>query len=178
MVLSVNGENTIDYSQTQTLDLQARIYPYNATLTSPNWIVVSGDDIATVDARGRVTATGRGNGLVTVRACAIDGSGASGEFIVAVKGVVSGIESVDAASAGRLTVNPPVAQTEIHVAGLPGGEEGRTQLYIFGVNGVIAQEATLSGHEATINVSTLTDGVYIIKAIGENGTADARFIKH
>lgn len=177
-VFSVNGENTIDYSQTPTLDLQARIYPYNATLTSPNWIIVSGDDIATVDARGRVTATGRGNGQVTVRACAIDGSGASGEFIVTVKGVVSGIESVDAASAGRLTVNPPVAQTEIHVAGLPGGEQGRTQLYIFGVNGVIAHEATLSGREATINVSTLTDGVYIIKAVGENSTADARFIKH
>lgn len=177
-VFSVNGENTIDYSQTPTLDLQARIYPYNATLTSPNWIIVSGDDIATVDARGRVTATGRGNGQVTVRACAIDGSGASGEFIVTVKGVVSGIESVDAASAERLTVNPPVAQTEIHVAGLPGGEQGRTQLYIFGVNGVIAHEATLSGREATINVSTLTDGVYIIKAVGENGTADARFIKH
>lgn len=176
-VFSVNGENTIDYSQTPTLDLQARIYPYNATLTSPNWIIVSGDDIATVDARGRVTATGRGNGQVTVRACAIDGSGASGEFIVTVKGVVSGIESVDAASAERLTVKPPVAQTEIHVAGLPGGEQGRTQLYIFGVNGVIAQEATLSGREATINVSTLTDGVYIIKAVGENGTADARFIK-
>lgn len=176
-VFSVNGENTIDYSQTPTLDLQARIYPYNATLTSPNWIIVSGDDIATVDARGRVTATGRGNGQVTVRACAIDGSGASGEFIVTVKGVVSGIESVDAASAERLTVNPPVAQTEIHVAGLPGGEQGRTQLYIFGVNGVIAQEATLSGREATINVSTLTDGVYIIKAVGENSTADARFIK-
>lgn len=177
-VFSVNGENTIDYSQTPTLDLQARIYPYNATLTSPNWIIVSGDDIATVDTRGRVTATGRGNGQVTVRACAIDGSGASGEFIVTVKGVVSGIESVDAASAERLTVNPPVAQTEIHVAGLPGGEQGRTQLYIFGVNGVIAHEATLSGREATINVSTLTDGVYIIKAVGENSTADARFIKH
>lgn len=177
-VFSINGENTIDYSQTPTLDLQARIYPYNATLTSPNWIIVSGDDIATVDARGRVTATGRGNGQVTVRACAIDGSGASGEFIVTVKGVVSGIESVDAASAERLTVNPPVAQTEIHVAGLPGGEQGPTQLYIFGVNGVIAHEATLSGREATINVSTLTDGVYIIKAIGENGTADTRFIKH
>lgn len=177
-VFSVNGENTIDYSQTPTLDLQARIYPYNATLTSPNWIIVSGDDLATVDARGRVTATGRGNGQVTVRACAIDGSGASGEFIVTVKGVVSGIESVDAASAERLTVNPPVAQTEIHVAGLPGGEQGRTQLYIFGVNGVIAQEAILSGREATINVSTLTDGVYIIKAVGENSTADARFIKH
>lgn len=177
-VFSVNGENTIDYSQTPTLNLQARIYPYNATLTSPNWIIVSGDDIATVDTRGRVTATGRGNGQVTVRACAIDGSGASGEFIVTVKGVVSGIESVDAASAERLTVNPPVAQTEIHVAGLPGGEQGRTQLYIFSVNGVIAHEATLSGREATINVSTLTDGVYIIKAVSENGTADARFIKH
>lgn len=177
-VFSVNGENTIDYSQTPTLDLQARVYPYNATLTSPNWIVVSGDDIATVDARGRVTATGRGNGQATVRACAIDGSGASGEFTVTVKGVVSGIEAVDAMSSDHLTVTPPVADTEIHVTGLPGGEQGRTQFYIFGVNGVIAHESTLSGREATINISTLTDGVYIIKAVGENGSADARFIKH
>lgn len=176
-VFSVNGENTINYSQTQTLDLQARVFPFNATLTSPNWIVVSGEDIATVDARGRVTATGRGNGQATVRACAIDGSGVSGEFTVNINNAVSGIVTINTGSADMLTVNPPIADTEIHLNGIPGDENNRAKLYIFSVSGMIVHQATLTGSSATINVSSLADGVYIIKAVSKRGCSSARFIK-
>lgn len=176
-VFSVNGENTINYSQTQTLDLQARVFPFNATLTSPNWIVVSGEDIATVDARGRVTATGRGNGQATVRACAIDGSGVSGEFTVNINNAVSSIVTINTGSADMLTVNPPIADTEIHLDGIPGDENNRAKLYIFSVSGMIVHEATLTGSSATINVSSLTDGVYIIKAVSKRGCSSARFVK-
>ena len=76
-----------------------------------------------------------------------------------------------------LTVNPPIADTEIHLDGIPGDENNRATLYIFSVSGMIVHEATLTGSSATINVSSLADGVYIIKAVSKRGCSSARFIK-
>lgn len=177
VVYSVSGGNAIDFSNETYLDLGARVYPYNATFMSPAWIITAGEDIATVDARGRVTATGRGNGEVTVRACAIDGSGVSGEFTLNVSGVDSGVDAVETSGSDKLTVYPAVAEVEIHLSGLPADDNGRSQLYIFGMNGMLVYQDIVTGQSATVNCSSFADGVYVIKAVGNRGASAARFIK-
>ena len=177
VVYSISGGNAIDFSNETYLDLGARVYPYNATFMSPAWIITAGEDIATVDARGRVTATGRGNGEVTVRACAIDGSGVSGEFTLNVSGVDSGVDAVETSGSDKLTVYPAVAEVEIHLSGLPADDNGRSQLYIFGMNGMLVYQDIVTGQSATVNCSSFADGVYVIKAVGNRGASAARFIK-
>lgn len=177
VIYSVSGGNAIDFSNETYLDLGARVYPYNATFLSPAWIITTGEDIATVDTRGRVTATGRGNGEVTVRACAIDGSGVSGEFTLNVSGVDSGVDAVETSGSDKLTVYPAVAEVEIHLSGLPADDNGRSQLYIFGMNGMLVYQDIVTGQSATVNCSSFADGVYVIKAVGNRGATAARFIK-
>ncbi len=176
-VHSVTGSNTINYQDEKYLDLVACVYPSNATFMNPNWIITSGKDIATIDACGHVTATGLCNGEATVMACAIDGSGISGEFTLNVSGVQSGVGPVGASVVNPLTVYPTVADVEIHVSGLPVDENGRSQLSIYNINGAIVYHATATGQIVTVNCSSFADGVYIIKAMGNYGVAATRFIK-
>ncbi|MBQ4621731.1 MAG: T9SS type A sorting domain-containing protein, partial [Bacteroidaceae bacterium] len=76
------------------LDLYAYVYPYYATYQGVNWVVEDGSELATIDSYGRLTATGKGDGKVVVRAYALDGSGVYAETAVMLDGfVAAGIDS-------------------------------------------------------------------------------------
>ncbi|MBR5803486.1 MAG: VCBS repeat-containing protein [Bacteroidaceae bacterium] len=92
--LELNG-GTIIASEKNYLDLFAYVYPNNATYQGINWVVMSGDELATVDRYGRLRATGKGDGEVIVRAYALDGSGIYAETMVKIDGfVVANVEDV------------------------------------------------------------------------------------
>ena len=69
----------------------------------------------------------------------------NGEFTVNINNAVSSIVTINTGSADMLTVNPPIADTEIHLDGIPGDENNRAKLYIFSVSGMIVHQATLTG---------------------------------
>lgn len=76
------------------LDLYAYVYPYYATYQGVNWVVEDGSELATIDSYGRLTATGKGDGKVVVRAYALDGSGVYAETAVMLDGfVAAGIDT-------------------------------------------------------------------------------------
>lgn len=83
----ING-GTIVAEENEYLDLLACVYPYYATYQGVNWVVINGEELAAIDRNGRLTATGRGNGEVTVRAYALDGSNVYAETVVVVEGFI------------------------------------------------------------------------------------------
>ena len=66
--------------------LNAYIYPYYASYNAVNWMIESGEDIATISSSGKLNANGYANGNVVVRAYALDGSGVYGEITIKVSG--------------------------------------------------------------------------------------------
>lgn len=71
------------------LVLHAQVLPYYATYQGVNWVVEEGRELATIDSYGHLTATGKGDGKVVVRAYALDGSGIYAETVVTLDGFVA-----------------------------------------------------------------------------------------
>lgn len=64
--------------------LYSEIYPLTATYRNVNWTITAGDSLATLDQQGLLVTTGRGDGSVTVRVTARDGSGVNATLTVPV----------------------------------------------------------------------------------------------
>jgi len=65
-----------------TLQISANVTPSNATVKTVTWSIYEGQDKATINSSGLVTALD--NGVVTVRATANDGSGVSGTSTITI----------------------------------------------------------------------------------------------
>ncbi|WP_116787044.1 Ig-like domain-containing protein [Flavobacterium psychrotrophum] len=89
-------------TQNGTLQLVATVTPANATNTTVTWSIVSGTEVATVDANGLVTATA--NGTVTVRATSVqdptkyDDIEVTVTYVIAVESIVVTVENDAAAT--------------------------------------------------------------------------------
>ena len=84
----LNGGKIIA-NENNYLDLYAHVLPYYATYQGVSWTIEDGHELATIDRHGRLTATGKGNGKVLVRAYALDGSGVYAETEVMIDGFFS-----------------------------------------------------------------------------------------
>jgi Secretion system C-terminal sorting domain/Putative flagellar system-associated repeat/Bacterial Ig-like domain (group 2) len=80
-VTGAAGSNTIT-TENGTLQLSAAISPSNATNKTVTWSVTNGTGQATINSAGLVSATG--NGTVTARATATDGSGVYGTLFITI----------------------------------------------------------------------------------------------
>ena len=69
-----------------TSQLKAYVYPYYSTYKSVNWVIEQGNDFATISKDGLLSVDGETNGIIVVRAYALDGSGVYGEAIINVSG--------------------------------------------------------------------------------------------
>ena len=77
-IIVLDDDKTLS-EEHQDLQLYHLLLPTYATIAKVNWEIVQGSDIATIDANGRLHATG-GSGTVTVRLSTIDGSGLSADI--------------------------------------------------------------------------------------------------
>jgi len=75
------------------LQLNANILPEDASRKEIGWKVIEGTTKATIDQTGLLAATGHGNGLVSVRATANDGSGVYDEVDITLSNQGVGIDS-------------------------------------------------------------------------------------
>jgi hypothetical protein len=82
-VTGKNGATTIT-TNGGTLQMIANVVPADATNKTVTWSVENGTGSATIDASGLLTATG--NGTVTVKATANDGSGIVGQTVITISG--------------------------------------------------------------------------------------------
>lgn len=80
VIYSETGESVMKGLPGETLQLFAYLHPFSATLRDIDWSIAEGNDFATIDKDGLLTAIESGE--VTVRATAVDGSGVFDEFVV------------------------------------------------------------------------------------------------
>lgn len=157
-----------------SINLTAYIYPSLATMQRVNWIVYRGEDIATIDQNGKLTAYGNKFGNVVVRAYAIDGSGVYGEITVTVL-EMSGINDISAPSFDdKLNIYPSPADKEITIAGMGGN---KTEVYVFSINGELLRQETTILDNITIDCGDLAPGIYFVKTKSSTSSKTGRFIK-
>lgn len=163
---------------TLSLKLKANIYPTWATLQRVNWIVYSGEDIATIDQSGVLTANGKANGEVVVRTYAIDGSGIYGEIGINVDVKdISGIENEysKAIDCDALKIYPSPAETEVTILGMDDLES--TTIYVFSINGELMCKEVANQKAITINCDNFVPGIYYVKTQSSTEVKTGRFIK-
>lgn len=174
-VVSADGNTNIIGSDATPASIQliALIGPKAVTFSKPSWIVVSGDDIVTVDKQGRVNATGNGNGTATVRAMTVDGSGLWADINIR----VSDFSGVNAIIAESVEINLKVYSTPsmVKVSGLG---EGEAELCIFSLGGRIVYRTITDCDSIEVDSEAWMPGFYIAKATGKDGTSKTvKFIK-
>jgi hypothetical protein len=111
-------ESNPELSEEQpSLYLYAELFPANATYQNITWSITAGNNLATIDALGRLQASGNtAGGTVTVRAAAADGSGVSATRSFTVGAFTAA--SVDAATP-VISVHPQSATYTVGAAATP-----------------------------------------------------------
>ena len=172
-VISADGNTSLlaDETASRSIKLMALINPTSATFGRVNWIVVSGEDIVTVDQSGNVRATQAGSGTATVRAMTIDGSGKYADIDINVSGY-SGIgqDVADTSDIHGLTAYPTPAVTEVTIGGLTG--DG-SELYVFSIGAHIVYRRAVHETSVTIPCEDWAPGIYIAK----HGAQSVKFFK-
>ena len=154
------------------INLNADIYPLNATFKKLVWSVVEGNDIAYVDQNGALTAEGSKNGTVTVRAATVDGSGVYSDISIIVNGMTA-IENVDDDNSD-VVVYPSVIHDAVHVRNLT---SGKNRVSIYSLSGQMMDYITTSGSELDINCTSYPAGMYFIKVEAKGNTITKKLIK-
>lgn len=177
---AVFAENVYIYSTDElalypghaSINLNADVYPLNATFKKLVWSVVEGSDIAYVDQNGALTAEGSKNGTVTVRASTVDGSGVYSDISIVVNGMTA-IENVDDDNSD-VVVYPSVIHDAVHVRNLA---SGKNRVSIYSLSGQMMDYITTSGSELDINCTSYPAGMYFIKVEAKGNTITKKLIK-
>lgn len=150
-----------------TLQMDATVLPANADDATYTWSVTNGTGSANIDANGLLTAIA--NGTVTVTATANDGSGVTGDAIITLSNQSVGINE-QAALAG-LSIYPNPASSQLTISA-----DGKiTSILITDVMGKTVK--TIATPNRTIDVSDLTEGVYLLQVQINDALVSKRFIK-
>ena len=167
--ITVQGQGGVSTIVTPagTLQMQATVLPANADDATYTWSVVNGTGSASIDANGLLTAAT--DGTVTVTATANDASGETANMIVTISNQSVGI---DIATANTINIYPNPVQNELFI---DFENEQITEINILDVSGKIVK--SLNDNTNSIDVSNLTEGIYLLKVRTENGSSTAKFIK-
>ncbi len=157
------ADGAVNVALDATLQMSAEVFPVEADYKDVKWSVVDGTGSATIDAAGLLTAVSEG--IVTVRASAVDDSYVSNDLQVSV-GESSGIRQ---SGIKPLKVYPNPAVDELYVE-LSGGE---STISIYNSVGTKMDEVVVSGTQHTFDISSYAAGIYFVKT----ETAIAKFVK-
>ena len=173
IIVHSTEEPTLSPEQT-SIHLTADIYPLNATFRAVNWTIVSGNDIATVNQNGILTAKGDKNGSITVRASAIDGSNVYKEITVTTDGLTSinELEKED-----NTLIYPSPVTDMLYIKNMPEGNGNKNKIYIVSLNGQLLYMEETASSEANISCSSYSTGIYLLKIVSEDKVTTRRFIK-
>ena len=150
-----------------TLQMEAIALPTNET-SSYFWSVVDGTGSATISNTGLLTASS--NGTVSVTATSYDVMGQTATMEVTISNQTTGINEF---SVQNLSIYPNPVQNELFI------ELGKVQvaeIYILDLTGKVVKSVA-NKNTKSIDVSSLTQGVYILEVVTENGVLTNRFIK-
>ena len=164
------------------LVLSATVLPTDAFLTTPTWKLLDNATIGAFTVDGTTStilyATGAitGNGYIRVIAYMQDGSGVSDTVSVFINkqgGVdISGIQDLKASDIQLF----PVPATDYLNVLLPVSDL-LGQVSIVNLNGAVIHTESIKGREIKLDVSTLKQGVYLIKLDVGTGPKMLKFVK-
>jgi len=140
------------------------ILPEAANNKTVTWSIVGTDLGATIDAAtGKVTANGltTGNGVLIVKATANDLSGLSDTTTVTISGQVGEITATELVGITGVSVYPNPVVKVLNITGVAVG----TKVEIYNIAGILVKSIGLT--DGTINVSDLSNGLYIVKINGQ-----------
>lgn len=170
VIKTANGETTLTAEEDE-MQLTAYIYPVSATYQRVNWIVVEGEEFATISANGLLKILGDGN--VTVRAYALDGSDVYGEIKL---DVTTSVENSDMPKS-NIHLSSVIVSNELVIKGLPNNNDGAL-IYLFDSNGRIHSTAETTEQTVTLNCDMLSSGLYFVKIVlPDDSTTTVKFIK-
>ncbi|MDD5050805.1 MAG: Ig-like domain-containing protein [Candidatus Pacebacteria bacterium] len=160
------GDATTISADGGTLQMLASVLPGDATNSSVTWSIVSGGDFASIDGDGLLTATG--NGEVTVRATANDGSEVYGELIITISG-----QTIPTTPVSGITVTGTGDATTITDAG------GTLQMLadvlpVDATDSSVTWSITTGGDNASIDadglLTAIADGEVTVRATADDGS--------
>ena len=156
-IYELTAENPVVY-------LYAEILPVTASHAQVVWEVVSGEEFASVDAYGRVTAKNNSNdGTVTIMATAVDGSGVTAYISLDVE-KNSGVE-IPAMSYAEVKAYPVPVRDVLHVSSRVAIE----RLQLIDMQGRVAKD--IRGNNRMLDVSRIPQGTYLLRVELSDGSA-------
>jgi uncharacterized protein YjdB len=162
------GDATTITTLAGTLQMSAAVLPADATDKTVTWSVTNGTGSATISDAGLLSAVT--DGTVTVTATANDGSGVSGSIDITMSNQV-GI--IDFAKQDLKIYPNPVNET-LNLENI--GKVNRIE--IINSKGKVVNVANELSETNTINVHSLNQGIYIIRAITDEYIYQAVFVKN
>jgi hypothetical protein len=150
-----------------TLQLDANVLPANADDATYTWSVNNGTGSAIINTSGLLTAIT--DGTVTVTATANDASGITGNAVISISNQSVGINEQTNTSNLSIYPNPVNYQLTIN------SEDKIGTIVILDVMGKTVKTITSSSN--TIDVSELTNGMYLLQISTDNGLVSTKFIK-
>lgn len=175
--INVSGTATIS-SKSGTRQLTANVSPSGATARNIVWSVYNkegtGAPRATVSNAGLVQALY--DGLVTVRATALDGSGVYGELDVTITGQSASAVPINKILIqlveGTQSLTNEATTARLTAAVLPAGAGGDVSWSITNADGSQSTNARVVGVDSATGIATVTaarDGVFYVTATTNNG---------
>ena len=163
LTLAGDGGATTITVKGDSLQMMATLHPATVTTTDVVWNV-NDTSIATIGAMGMLYA--KTDGVVTVSATTVDGSGVSGTTDITITGQNIGLMD---RNLDHLTVYPNPTNGSIQIKGLTES----TQYQIFTLQGSLVQAGKVTPRE-TITLNKLSSGTYMLRL---NNSSSAKNIK-
>jgi hypothetical protein len=160
-ITSINTDNG-------TLQLYAEISPPDATDKTITWTIISGSGLAAIDSTGLVTASG--NGTITVRGTANDGSGIYGELMIVISNQGTS-ENGSFSSIGKIIV------TRLELKILLNNDFNSWESRLYNLNGILVSSIFVDSNVLVFDISKLAPGIYLIVLSKGGNLKVAEFIK-
>jgi uncharacterized protein YjdB len=146
----------------ETLQILANILPANATDKTLSWEVIQGAAIASVSSEGLLTATGPG--AVTVKATALDGSGANATYQVMVTEMLVPVSEIVLSTEGNITEIITGASLQIMAGVLPELATNKT------LSWEILEGSACAEISSTGLLTVTCEGPVVVKAAATDGS--------
>jgi predicted outer membrane repeat protein len=146
----------------ETLQILATILPSTATDKTLSWEVIEGASIASVSSEGLLTPAGQG--VVTVKATALDGSGKSGTYQVTITAVPVPVSEIVLSTEGNITEITTGESLQITATVLPEQATNKT------LSWEILEGSACAGVSSTGLLTVTCEGPVIVKASAADGS--------
>lgn len=152
-----------------TLQYSATVMPENTSRKEIAWQVKEGAVLASIDQSGLLTATGNGNGQVTVRGTVNDGSGVYDEMTVTLSNQGTGLDETQVQELKVWTAGD-LLHIELPVSG------SQQQLSLFSIDGRKLLTKSIPPYSGLLQISMQPygDGIYLLRLDGPGGAKAVR----